>query len=302
MGCAAGLEPGGRTELSRAQAGLRFRPPRAPLTGVSAPGSAAPPPSLRHVVLPVEHGGWAFLLEPILLGLLLASSGAGLLIAVAALAGYVARQPLRLFVMDRRRGKRYPRTALAERAFAACALAGALALAAAVWLAPHAFLLPLALATPLAALSLALDLGRRAREAAAEVSGALALGATAAAIALAGGWRTAPALALWAILAARTLPTVLYVRARLRLDRGEPAGIAAALAAHAVALVLVATLAVLGLAPWMAAGAIALLALRAAHGLSPLRPALRTAWLGISELTFGLVTVLATAWGFARGF
>jgi hypothetical protein len=51
----------------------------------------------------------------------------------------------------------------------------------------------------------------------------------------------------------------------------------------------------------MAAGAIALLALRAAHGLSPLRPALRTAWLGISELTFGLVTVLATACGFARG-
>jgi hypothetical protein len=267
---------------------------------VSAPEPAARPLSLRHIVLPTEHGGWAFLVEPILLGLLVAFSGAGLWIAVAALAGYVARQPLRLLVMDRSRGKRYPRTVLAERAFAACALAGALALAAGVWLAPHPFLLPLGLAAPLAALSLSLDLGRRAREAAAEVGGALALGSTAAAIALAGGWRTGPALALWAILAARTVPTVIYVRARVRLDRGEAAGITGALVAHAVAVALVAWLATRGLAPWLALGAVTLLALRCAHGLSPLRPALRTAWLGISELALGLLTVLATAWGFAH--
>ncbi len=271
------------------------------MSGVSAPEPIVPRLSLKRIVLPIEHGGWAFLVEPILLGLLVAFSAAGLVIGVAALAGFLARQPLRLFVMDRRRGKRYPRTALAERAFAACALVGALALAAGAWLSPHAFLLPLGLAAPLAALSLALDLGRRTREAAAELSGALALGSTAAAIALAGGWGTGPALALWAILAARTLPTVLYVRARLRLDRGEAAGTAGAIAAHAVAVALVAGLASRGLAPWMAAGAMTLLALRAAHGLSPLRPALRTAWLGISELAFGLVTVLATAWGFARG-
>ena len=252
-------------------------------------------------MLPTEHGGWAFLIEPILLGLLVAFSGTGLLIAVAALAGFVARQPLRLLVMDRRRGKRYPRTALAERAFAACALTGALALAAGASVAAHAFLLPLGLAAPLAALSLSLDLGRRSREAAAEVGGALALGATAAAIALAGGWRTGPALALWAILAARTVPTVLYVRARVRLDRGEPAGIAGSLTAHAIAVALVTGLATRGLAPWMAVGAVALLTLRCAYGLSPVRPVLRTAWLGISELAFGLVTVLATAWGFARG-
>ena len=269
----------------------RVAPPEKPAAGAL----------LRRVLVPAEHGGWAFLAEPMLLGLLVACSGAGVALAIAALAAYLARQPLRLLVMDRRRGRRYARSILAEQVFAGCALAGALALAAAGLLAHRPFLLPLALAAPLVALSLALDLGARTREAAAEVAGAVALGALAPAIALADEWSLGPALGLWAVLAARALPTVLFVRARLRRDRGESAGIAGPLVAHAFALLAVALLAKRGLAPWSAVGAVGLLALRCAFGLSPIRPRMSTPRLGITELVFGLITVFATAWGIARG-
>src|SRR5512132_874137 len=81
----------------------------------SAP-SPAPRVPWRRVVMPTEHGGWAFLGEPVLLGLLAAPSVAGALWALAAIAAFLTRQPLRLAAGDRRRGKRYPRTVQAEQA------------------------------------------------------------------------------------------------------------------------------------------------------------------------------------------
>jgi len=262
---------------------------------VSAPASPAPAPSLARVVLPAEHGGWAFLGEPVLLGLLVAPSWAGALLALAALAGFLARQPLRLFLGDRRRGRRYPRTVLAERAFAALALAGAAALAGALVLAKGPALLALGLAAPLAATALALDLGQRSREAAAETLAALALGGTAAAVALAAG-RPAPfAFALWALLALRALPTIAFVRARFRLDRGEGAKVALALGLHGAAAGAAWELAKLGFAAAPLLAAYLVLALRASWMLSPLRPRLRPALLGAFEVGFGLLLVALVA-------
>ncbi len=255
----------------------------------------------RHVAVPAEHGSWEFLAEPILLGLLVAPSAAGALVAVAALAVFLARRPLQIAVTDRRRGKRYPRTPLAERLLAACALASALAFAGALLLARRPFLLPVGLATPVAAVAVAFDLAQRPRALAPEIAGTLALAAASSAIALAGGWSTAPALALWAIVAARTLPSILYVRARLRLGRSAPADVTGALVAHAGAIALAAALAWLRLAPWLAAAAMAVLALRAAWGLSPWRAAMKTWQLGLTEIGFGLATVLAVAAGVAWG-
>jgi hypothetical protein len=259
----------------------------------SAPAPAAP--SLARVVLPAEHGGWAFLGEPIVLGLLLAPSWAGACVALAALAGFLARQPLRLFMGDRRRGKRYPRTTLAERAFAALALLGAAALAGALVLARGPLLPALGCAAPLAAAALALDLGQRSREAAAETLAALALGGVAAAIALAAG-RAAPfAFALWALLALRALPTIAFVRARFRLDRREPSNPALALALHAGAIAGAFALAPAGFALAPLLWGYGALAARAAFMLSPWRPRWRPAWLGAFEVVAGLALVALVA-------
>jgi hypothetical protein len=253
--------------------------------------------SLRLVLLPTEHGGWSFLFEPILLGLLVACSWAGGLVALAAVCAFIARQPLKLFVSDRQRGKLYPRTHVAERAFLALALVALGALAGAWTLAGGRFWPALAIAAPLVAIGLAFDLGKRSREAGAELAAAVALGAIAAAIALAGGMRSELAFGLWGVLAARTIPTILFVRARLRLEKGQKPGLALALAAHAVAIAGVMVLAYGGWAARFATWAMVLLAARAAVGLSPWRPRWKTWQLGVSEIVFGLVTV-----GCATGF
>jgi hypothetical protein len=140
----------------------------------------------KAVALPAEHGGWSFLAEPAVLGLVLSPSAAGACLALAALAGFLARHPLRLLLIDRRNGVRYPRTALAERVFAGYAGMAALLLAVATALAPAPFWLPLLVAAPIGLVALGFDALGRNREALPEVAGAVALGSSATAIALAG--------------------------------------------------------------------------------------------------------------------
>jgi hypothetical protein len=48
----------------------------------------------RAVVIPSEHGGWGLTLEPVVLGLLVAPSIAGLAIGVAAFLAFLVRTPL----------------------------------------------------------------------------------------------------------------------------------------------------------------------------------------------------------------
>jgi len=255
----------------------------------------------KAVALPVEHGGWGFLVEPIILGLVLAPSAAGVCIGGAAVAAFLARHPLRLVLMDRRKGARHPRTALAER-FVLFYGAVALALVALAFpLARAPFWPALALGVPPALVALAYDLRGRSREALPEATGGVALGASVAAIALAGGVAVAPAFGAWALLALRGVTAILYVRARLRLDRELPAGIPLTLASHIAAIAAAVLLAAAGWGPWLGVLALALLLLRAAHGLSSRRPRLRPQALGFREMGWGLVTLVLLAVGYRLG-
>ena len=277
-------------------------PPAASSRGQrSAPGSAAPaagPVPWKAVALPAEHGGWGLLAEPLVLGLVLAPTAAGTCLAFGALFAFLARQPLRLALIDRRKGARYPRTALAERVFAGFLGAAALVLGLAFATARAPFWPALVAAAPFALAALAYDALGRGREAPAEAAGAVALSASTAAIALAGGLAPPAAFAASALLALRALTSVLYVRARIRLDRGIPAGPRAALAAHGAALLLAVVLAGAGLAPWLGALAFALLLGRAALGLSRRRRPIRPQRLGFQELAYGLLTLGLLAAGY----
>src|SRR5215212_11211122 len=66
--------------------------------------------ALRPLALPTEHGGWGFLFEPIVLGLAVAPSWSGVLVAIAFIFGFLTRQPLKLALQDALREKWYPRT------------------------------------------------------------------------------------------------------------------------------------------------------------------------------------------------
>lgn len=263
--------------------------------------TTTPQIKLKTVALPAEHGGWGFLLEPILLGLLVAPSWAGLLIGLGMFAMFLTRHPLKMAVNDRRRGRRYVRTALAERFVVAYSAAILAFLAGALLLTDLRVFLPLALALPLMVIQLYYDLTNRSRSVLPELIGPVGLAAASSSIALAGGWALADALPLWGIIAARAVPSVLYVRARLRLEHGKPVSAWPSLAAHLLGMAGVALLAALGDAPWLPIIVFVLLLGRAALGLSSRRKSVAPKVIGFREIAYGLLVVASTAAGYAAG-
>ncbi len=141
-------------------------------------------------LLPAEHGTWFMLAFPLLLGLLLRPTPAGLLLALAALAVFLSRPALRRVAT----GQRDPLQRRALLLFGLVALilgGGALALAG-----PR-LLLPLLLAAPLAALALRADFSRAVRSLPVELTAQVAFGALAPAILLAGGGSLAQGATTW---------------------------------------------------------------------------------------------------------
>ncbi len=266
------------------------------------PMSSDEPPAvrLRSVALPVEHGGWGMLGEPLLLGLLLAPSTSGLGVALAAVFAFFARHPFRLAAADWRQGRRTARTSAATRfalVYAGLAAAG-LALAAR---SSSGWWLPLAAAAPLALAQLAYDVRNKGKQLFPQVLGGVALGSVASAALLAAGSGLPAAAALWALVAAKATAAILYVRARLRLDRDLAASRAGVFSVHALGIALALALAAARLAPWLAAAAFGLLLARAAHGLSRFRRRVRAQVVGITEVAYGLAFVLALAIGYRLG-
>lgn len=255
----------------------------------------------RSVALPAEKGSWSLVSEPIVLGLLVAASWAGAALAVGAFGLFLFNRPFKVYLADRRRGRLFERSLLARRY---ALLYGAIGLAgfAAGWaLAGWRPFIPLAMAVPLLALFMIYD-QRPGRFWQAELAAPVAFAAIVAAMALAGGWAMAPALALWGFMAARSVPAVVFIRARLRLDKGKAAGpgesLAATVLAHGLALVFVGGLVWAGLLPWLAVVAAGLLLARAVWGLSPWRWRMSVIALGFLETGFGLLAVVLVAVGY----
>jgi len=249
----------------------------------------------RAVAIPAEHGGWGLTAEPVLLGLLVAYSWAGVAIGVAAVLAFLVRTPLKLALVDRRRGRRLPRTRLAWRIAAAEVVALAaltsLALAAAGW----AWTIALAAAVPLFAIELWFDVRSRGRRLLPELCGAVGITAVAAAIVVAGGASVALAAAVSLVLAARAIASIPFVRTQIeRLRHGSAptagmygfqcAGVVVALAATAIER-------------QVAAGAGAVVVLVAIQTIWSRRPVPPARVLGLRQLLLGLAIVVVTALG-----
>jgi hypothetical protein len=257
----------------------------------------------RSVALPPEHGGWGLLFEPILIGLVAAPSVGGALVATAAIAIFLARQPLKIVLVDRAARRRVPRTTHAA-AFAVAYLALAVVTGGLAWrFTGHGLLLPIACAAPLALVQLVYDARNRSRELLPEVCGAAALAVSASAIAAASQWPLAAAFALWAVAAARTLPAMVTVRERvLRLHaegrtQGPPRRPSAApLIVHAAAMGAVYGIQRTGLVPRGVLTVLAVLAARAGFTLRASAPRVRAQRIGIAELVIGLLSSALLGW------
>ena len=246
----------------------------------------------RAVALPPEHGGWGLLFEPILIGLIAAPSRTGVLLALAAIAAFLARQPLKILLTDLAARRRLPRTRHAAW-FAAgyllvCAAAAGLAFARV----GARLLPPLAWAAPLALVQVAYDARNRSRGLLPELCGAAALAASVAAIAAAEGFHVRFAMALWAVAAGRTLPAMVTVRTRVLRLHGEAASATPPLLAHVSAMAAIFWLQTQALVPRGVLTLLSILAARAGFSLRASAPPVRAQRIGIEELTVGLAAAV----------
>lgn len=254
---------------------------------------------LGQVALPTEHGSWGFLFEPIVAGLALAPSVGGIWLAVMVIGAFLLRQPLKVVLITRKRP--VPQTAYALRfalIFGVVMLAG---FAGSIICAPQISFVPLILAVPLAAYQIYCDAGRRSRQLTAELLGSTAIASSIASIAIAGGWGELSAGALWLVMTARLIPSILYVRNRLDLEKGKTANRTIPIAAHLAALTAVAAGAAFFVIPKLTLVMFAILLARCAFGLSSFRKKVKAMRIGIGEVIYGTLTVISLIVGYYTG-
>lgn len=247
---------------------------------------------VRDVAVPAEHGGWSLTLEPAALGLIVAPTAAGFALATSALVAFLLRTPLRVVMVDRRRRRRLPRTAVAQRVLLleSVLLVGLVGVAALV--AEHPWWPPLIPASLLIGVELWYDSRSRSRRLLPELVGTIGVGAIATAIALAGGMATAVAYGLWLVVACRNVAAVFFVRVQLRRAKDQPYRRRESDLAQVGCVVAVTVGVWAGAVTWAAAAAIAVLA--GIHLVLMRRPTPRTAVLGAQQVVFGLTIVLVT--------
>jgi hypothetical protein len=262
---------------------------------------AKPKVKLRGIAVPTEHGAWGMVFEPIVAALAVSFSLGGLAAAVAFVGAFLMRQPLRVLMAERAAGRRLPQGGPARRYFAIYGLIFAVGAVAAVLTTPLSCFWPLLLAGPLAAIQIYYDSVRQSRKLAPELAGAVAISSSAAVIAMAGGWGVPQASVLWLVMIARSVPSIFYVRERLLLEKGKPFVYYPPVLLSAAAVVVVAAAAYMAYAPWLAAGIIAVLLIRAAIGLSRFSTRRKAMQIGIFEVVFGALVVLAVVLGYRLG-
>ena len=269
-------------------------PVEEPAVAEKSPGRSV---SFKSVALPAEHGSWSLVSEPIVLGMLVAPTWTGFALVIAAFFIFLFNRPFKVYWSDYRRGRFYERTGLARRYAIIYGVVALVATIAAFVLGGWLPFVPFLLAAPLLVVFMVYD-QRPGRHWQAELTAPVAFAALVMAVALAGGFDWFESLALWGFMSARAVPAVMFVRARLRLDKGKPVTVWGTITAHIVAVVIVTLLVLPGWLPTTAAIAAVILLGRAVWGLSAYRWRSSVKALGFLETGFGLMAVLLVAIGF----
>lgn len=253
---------------------------------------------LTSIALPAEHGSWGFLLEPIFIGLLIAPSIGGLFLSLATVGAFLARFPMKIWVMNLLRKRVSPRVTLSKRFTLFYASLSLIFFALALTTSKSNFLIPILIATPFAIWQLIADFRNKSRTLSAEIAGALALASVASGMAIINGWTLLQALCVWLILAARIIPSILYVRAKIRQLHKEEVKKRYVVYSHLIGLIIVSLITWKGFSPYLVVLALLILHIRAIHGLT-LSTVNTAKAIGIREIIYGTVTAIALAVGYS---
>ena len=265
------------------------------MTMVDTVGSVTDRPLWQTVGVPSEHGGWGLTLEPALLGLIVAPSRAGALLGAAALLTFLVRTPLKLAVIDARRGRWLERSRLATKIAVAelGVLAGLVALI--VHATGWAWFVPVAIAIPLVGIELWFDVRSRGRRLIPELCGAVGIASVAAAIVVAADRGATLAAGVWLILAARVIGSIPFVRVQIQRLRRGATDTRASDAVQLVAVAIGVAAAVLDRRMILALAGLVVLAVVQVVWVR--RPPIAAKVLGIWQMVLGVALVAVTAAG-----
>ena len=254
----------------------------------------------KSIALPVEHGAWGFLFEPLAAGLLLAPSLGAPFISLMVIGAFLTRQPLKFLLGDWLQKRNLPRTAIALRFVLIFGAISTIGFIGSLLSAPAKSLLPFFAVAPIAVYLIFQDAARQSRNLLPELLASVVLSSSITALALADGWNYAPALLLWGAMLGRLIPSVLYVRSRLRLEKGKDFTRSAAISAHL--LVLLAGVAggffLIGRAAIPTILMLAFLFARAVIGLSDYRKPATAKKVGVREVVYGAIYAFALVLGY----
>lgn len=271
---------------------------------MSAAATAIRPKSnvpAKSIALPIEHGSWGFLFEPLALGLLLAPSISAPFISLFVIGAFMARQPLKFLLADWKQGRRLPRTEIALKFTLIFGGISAVGFIGSLIFAPAASFIPFVIAAPLAIYLISQDVARQSRELVPEILAAFALAASTAALIVADGGAWPFAIAMWGVMMARLIPSIIYVRDRLRMEKGKDYSRLVPIGLHVAALIAVGALAYFGLGPVLPVLMMAFLLGRAIQGMSSIRQRATAKQIGVQEVIYGCVTVLTVVVGYYLG-
>lgn len=268
---------------------------------MSAEVSAIPVPrkvNTKAIALPIEHGSWGFVFEPLTAGLLIAFSPAAIWISLLVVGAFLTRQPLKVLLNDWQAKRDLPQTAVARKfVFIYGAIFTVGLIGSFLFVKPDAFL-PFLFILPLAFYQIYCDASRKSRQLLPELTGAIAISSSVAVIALADNWTFPAAIALWAIFVARLIPSILYVRNRLKLEKGKPFSRFVPVFSHVFALAIIGALAFYHLSPLLTVLMFAVLLGRTAIGLSPYRRKVKAMRIGVWEVVYGTLTAFSVVIGY----
>jgi hypothetical protein len=249
----------------------------------------------RSVAVPTEHGGWGLTLEPVLLGLFVAPSASGALLGLAAFMAFVARTPLKVVLVDGRRGRNLDRTALARRVLAIEMVALVTLAGLATQFGDGRFWLPVLAAAPLVGVELWFDMRSRSRRLVPELAGAVGVSSVVAIIVLADGATIVLALALWLILAARATTSIPFVRSQVAVLHNRPTSIGSGIVSDVAAIAIAAAAVLVDQSVFL--GALGIGAIVISQNASRRFVPGSAVVLGVRQTVLGLTLVLITGLG-----
>jgi len=230
--------------------------------------------------------------------MLVASSDTGFALVILSLASFLMRQPLKIALIDLRKKKLYLRTRISIGFVAIYGLIALLALLASLAGGGLPVILPLIPAYLIAIVQVWIfDVRGNSRHWLPEVLGAVVMSTFAISIAIAGGWTLLPAVALASIIVARAIPTIFYVRARLRQIKGGETNPQVAIILHILSLVVIIALSIINIVPILTIVAMMILLGRATFFIKQAKE-VPAKIVGIQEIVFGLILIVSSAIGY----